>query len=415
MSYIAPQKQCYAYKLEGCDQEWNRVGSQQRLAHYTNFPAGRYTFRVKGSNHDGVWNETGTSLEVIITPPWWGTWWFRSFVALVVVSTLISGYQVRMRQSRQQQQRLERLVNERTHALRQEIAERQRAEDALRLHEARLRQIIDLVPHRIFVRNPEGRYLLVNKAISARHDLSPQEMEGRLYSDIPGEHPQEFPQYLQDDREVIQSGQPKIVRDQPYTLPGQEPRFLHIIKIPYLVSGSDEPAVLGIAIDRTELIRIEKELKQAKEAAEAANRAKSQFLAHISHELRTPLNVILGYTQILQREQRLSQKHQKIIEVMHRSGEHLLMLINDSLDLSKIEAGKMELAPDEFHLPNMLTTLAEMMRIWAREKGLTFHDEYVGELPLMVYADEIRLRQILLNLLGNAIKFTEHGSITLRV
>jgi len=159
----------------------------------------------------------------------------------------------------------------------------------------------------------------------------------------------------------------------------------------------------------------EENLRHAKEAAEEANRAKSVFLSRMSHELRTPLNGILGYTQIFKRDPALTAEQQKGIDIIHRSGEHLLMMINDILDLSKIEANRIELVPAEISLTQFLQTIAELMKLRAAQKGLTFIYEPSSNLPESFLADETRLRQVLLNLLGNAIKFTAQGSVTLSV
>ncbi len=157
------------------------------------------------------------------------------------------------------------------------------------------------------------------------------------------------------------------------------------------------------------------ELATAKEIAEFASRAKSDFLSNMSHELRTPLNGILGYAQILRRDKELSTQQLDGVNIIQQSGQHLLTLINDILDLSKIEARKMDLYATAFHLPNFLESLAGIINMRAQEKYTTFIYEHNNTLPSGVEADEKRLRQVLINLLGNAVKFTDQGTVTLRV
>ncbi|MEG5061391.1 AAA family ATPase [Microcoleus sp. A2-C5] len=158
-----------------------------------------------------------------------------------------------------------------------------------------------------------------------------------------------------------------------------------------------------------------KERQKAEAAAQDASRAKSEFLANMSHELRTPLNGILGYAQIFKRDKHLSTKQQDGIGVIHRCGEHLLALVEDILDLSKIEARRMELVPTEFNLPDFIQGITAICSIRAGQKNIALNCEYLSPLPAAISADEKKLRQILINLIGNAVKFTESGGVTFKV
>jgi PAS domain S-box-containing protein len=172
---------------------------------------------------------------------------------------------------------------------------------------------------------------------------------------------------------------------------------------------------VAVKEDITERKRVAEELQRAKEAAEAATRAKSAFLANMSHEIRTPMNAILGFSQLMLRDPALTPGQQQHLDTINRSGEHLLALINDILEMSKIEAGRVVLNPTNFDLPAMLDDLERVFQMRAAEKKLQLATEGIGELPHDVFGDEIKLRQILINLMGNAVKFTEQGGITLRV
>ncbi len=176
---------------------------------------------------------------------------------------------------------------------------------------------------------------------------------------------------------------------------------------------------LGVALQQSELLtqtqKQSQALQQAAIIADAANRAKSEFLANMSHELRTPLNAILGFTQIMSHDHTLSSEHQQDLAIINRAGEHLLNLINDILEMSKIEAGRTTLNVTSFDLVSLLDNLQQMLHSRATAKGLKLLFEYAPHIPRYITTDSSKLRQVLFNLLGNAIKFTDSGQVTLRV
>ena len=176
---------------------------------------------------------------------------------------------------------------------------------------------------------------------------------------------------------------------------------------------------LGVALQQAQLLEATQQqavqLQQAAWAAEAANVAKSTFLANMSHELRTPLNAILGFSQLMQRSTNLNREQQENIRIINRSGEHLLALINQILDLAKIEAGRITLNPTGFKLTSLLNEVEEMFQLQAREQKLQLIFDCSSDIPEYVQTDQLKLRQVLINLLSNALKFTKEGGITVRV
>jgi PAS domain S-box-containing protein len=242
----------------------------------------------------------------------------------------------------------------------------------------------------------------------------------------PGGVPRSYPEWEKlihaDDRDRIrQALQDHLERGVPYDV---EFRVFRQDGTPvwWRSAGSGWPdragrigRMFGASTDLTARKRTEEALREAKLAAEAANRAKSLFLANMSHEIRTPMNAILGFTQLLQRDPEATGRQQQQLATISRSGEHLLGLINDVLEMSKIEAGRTALNPVPFDLHLLLGDLEMMFRMRADTKNLRFTVERSPGLPEHVLADESKLRQILINLLGNAVKFTDKGGIVLRI
>ncbi len=176
-----------------------------------------------------------------------------------------------------------------------------------------------------------------------------------------------------------------------------------------------QKCLLSLSNDISDRKRAEAALKQVAIAANTANRSKSEFLANMSHELRTPLNAILGFAQLMNRDPALSEEQKKTLAIISGSGEHLLELINDILDMSKIEAGRLTLNENGFDLYRLLDILEDMLQLKAKSKDLELIFEIASNVPHYIYADESKVRQVLINLLGNAIKFTETGGVVLRI
>jgi len=190
---------------------------------------------------------------------------------------------------------------------------------------------------------------------------------------------------------------------------------LEIGAVDYIAKPFQPVEVIARVNKHLTIRTLQKELEEARHIAENANQAKSTFLANMSHELRTPLNGILGYAQILKRSKNLTTHQIEGLNIISKNGHHLLTLINDLLDLAKIEVGKLELFPAPTNLPRLLDGVVDIIRIAAQQKEIQFFFEVPQDLPVIVEADEKRLRQILLNLLGNAVKFTDEGAVILRL
>ncbi|MEO6547427.1 MAG: two-component regulator propeller domain-containing protein [Ferruginibacter sp.] len=273
LNYALTEKKQYAYMLEGFDKTWNEIGTK-RSATYTNLNPGKYIFKVKGKNNEGQWSSRMVSVEVTITPPFWLTWWFKSFVVLSLITGVFSFYKARINIIKSQKIKLEHKVEQQTLQL--------------------------------------------------------------------------------------------------------------------LLSTEEE--------------------KRARFEADQANKAKSVFLATMSHEIRTPMNGVIGMASLLN-ETQLTSEQQEYAKTISTCGEALLTVINDILDFSKIESGNMELEHRDFDLRTCIEEVLDVFANKAGQMGLDLVYEIDYNVPSQIIGDSLRLRQVLVNLVSNAIKFTERGEI----
>lgn len=309
------------------------------------------------------------------------------------------------------------------------IRKKKRAERELKKTERRLEDIVDFIPLPTFVIDREGRVMAWNRAIERMTGVPASQMIGK------GDYEYALPFYRErrpvlidlvlappkDQERLLRKEYASVTREGSLisgaaTVRGPQGETRHLFGWAHPFFDADGEIIGAIEnIDDITDKKQTEELRFAKNLAESANRAKSVFLANMSHEIRTPLNSILGFSQILARDQSLTPQQRERLDTINRSGEYLLDLINDILEISKIEAGRALLKVEDFDLRELIEELERVFRMKAEAKQLALSIEIAPEIPRFVSGDHGKLRQIYLNLLGNALKFTERGAIYLRV
>jgi len=305
-----------------------------------------------------------------------------------------------------------------------DVTANKRAQQELAEQKESFEKVINTAPDAIFIKDGESRYRLANKALEKVFGMKAEEIVGKTDYDLsPTE--EETEEFINDDLEVL-NGKEKLDFEEQLTDAEGNVRWFQTQKVPIKYRGMN--CLLGIARDITESKIAEQkvyayasevelkniELEQTRNEAIQASKAKSEFLANMSHEIRTPMNSIIGMAELL-KETQLDEEQQDYIEIFRNAGESLLTLINDILDLSKIEAGQIELEEEDFNIITIIDKTIELMAFRAQQKGLEMPVRIAPEVPKYLTGDPSRLRQVLINLLGNAIKFTQQGEVMLDV
>lgn len=296
-----------------------------------------------------------------------------------------------------------------------DISDRKQLELELWRSQKFLDSIIDNIPLAVAVKdvNNDFRNVIWNKASEEMFGITKRAIFWRRVEEFYS--PKQASFFLEGDLEAIERASTIEIPEATLDTVEQGRIVLRTLKVPIFNDNGQAAYLMCISEDISDRRQAELVLQQAKESAEVANRAKSEFLANMSHELRTPLNGILGYVQILNRNSALSPQQQEGLQIIQQCSEHLLTLINDILDISKIEARRIELHPHTFNLHNFLQSIVNIFQVRAEQKGITFTFTELNQIPIGVTTDEQRLRQILINLLGNAVKFTENGQVDFKV
>jgi two-component system, chemotaxis family, CheB/CheR fusion protein len=297
------------------------------------------------------------------------------------------------------------------YALIQDITERKQAENALRESENRFRVMADSAPVLIWRSGPDRLCNWVNRGWL--------EFTGCSLDDVLGEgwtarvHPEDLARYQREYQAAFDSRKPFELE---FRMRRADGAYRHLLErgVPLTEGSGEFLGYIASCTDITERTQFERELDQARREADSANRSKSEFVANMSHEIRTPMTAILGYADVLAAHL-LDEDDLHCVETIRRNGRFLLEIINDILDLSKIEAGRLEINFERIRIDSLVNEILAMMRLRSIEKGLTLEAQFASRIPETIESDPRRVRQILINLIGNAIKFTDRGSVRLRI
>lgn len=294
-----------------------------------------------------------------------------------------------------------------------DATERKSIEQALQVERHLLHTLLNNVPDSIYFKDQDSRFMRVSRSLIDKFGLSDQDaLLGKTDADVfTAEHSQ---QARNDELKIMQTQQPMIGVVERETWPDRPDTWSSTTKLPLRDPSGSVVGTFGISRDVTELVKAEQALREARDSADSANRAKSEFLANMSHEIRTPMNGIIGMTELLSHT-KLTEAQRSFVSMIEQSAQSLLRIINDILDFSKIEAGKLDLESVPFDLRACVSHATKSLATRAAQSGTELILRVSRDIPDLLIGDEIRLRQVLVNLISNAVKFTQAGEITVRV
>ncbi len=421
LDYTVPTKNQYAYKLEGYETAWNYTGAERRFAHYTNLPPGEYIFRVIGSNNDDVWNDAGTSIAIIVKPPFYMTTWFKIAVLLLIFIIIILWIRITIKRHR-------KLFEEET-------------KETLFAKENQLRTLIDNIPDFIYIKDANCRFIVANKKLAAVTGAkSTEELEGKTDHHYYDKELAE--QFYKDEKKIMETGKPMIGKAEPGKDEFGNDRVISTTKIPLKNSNGTVIGIVGIGRDITDVKEAEEkiaaqaeslqetnvqleekheEIQQQKEEIEAqrdelqrVNASKDKFFSIIGHDLKNPFNAIISLSEHLSKsfKEMTDEEKLELIRLIYISSENAYDLLENLLQWSRSQTGRIDYKPDSIDLYKILNSNIDFLKVNAEKKHITLKSNIKEN--LIVHADKNMVNTIIRNLINNAIKFTEEkGNITI--
>jgi len=400
--YTDPLGNHFFYRIRELREDWIPLNGA-KVINLTNLSDGEYTIELI-NQHDLNVNESGVaSIKLVQEPKIWNTLFFRLLV-LMLISIVIYAYnRLRVKRLKEMNQELEVSDFERTRQLNETNERLSKSEELFRM-------ITEHAGDLILLSNVSGEIQYCSPSSSTLLSYQHIDVVGKNIIDFI--HPDDHKIIVENTKKIFKEG---FVVFQHYRIKDFIGEWRYFSTTGNGIKNKDglTEYVITVSHDITQQLRLSEIIKNAKEAAERANLAKSNFLASISHELRTPLNAILGYSQILADDRTMKSKQRDFAMIMYKSGDHLLSMINEILDLSKIEAGKMEVHNANLSLKTMLYDLVSIFSLEAKKKGLDLNIDLDAAIPHRVWGDSNKIRQIIINGLSNAMKFTKSGEIRL--